>query len=361
MEIIDRKFLDTYTKTVHASTIAMYNGEPVFSWFGGIREGLKDSTVYVQHKDKQFHISNDGIAQWNPILFTIDDELILFYKKGIFCDRWQTYYCNISCIDDFQNNIDFMAHVDECSHFLPAGLNGPVKTKPIMVGDYIYCGASVETYSDWTSYIEVYKPQSDHGYKCGRLEFIDRSNPIYLEDKEEYMVISGHSFTGAANYQRRRTIGIIQPSLWFDGEAIHAVFRSSRGLEKLYYSSCNMSLFDMDWRNEWKDPIPLEFDNPNSGVDTVQGGGDLFLVHNPDPEKRLPLVLSRLDLDKKSIEDGKEAVTEEIVITEKTEPIEGMMLHTAELSYPYMIEDNGIIHLVYTYGRSKIEYVQIKT
>ena len=31
-----------------------------------------------------------------------------------------------------------------------------------------------------------------------------------------------------------------------------------------------------------------------------------------------------------------------------------------ELSYPYMVEQEGKLHLVYTYGRTRIEYIVIE-
>ena len=52
MEIISREFLNTETRTCHASTIEFHKNHPVFAWFGGTKEGLPDSTIYIQYKGK---------------------------------------------------------------------------------------------------------------------------------------------------------------------------------------------------------------------------------------------------------------------------------------------------------------------
>ena len=151
MQIIDRKFLNTQTPTCHASTITFYKDDPVFAWFGGKQEGLPDSSIYVQYKDVVRSLGTKvKIAYWNPILFTIGDGLFLAYKRGQFCDRWQTYISNITDMENVEK-------LEDCStQIIPAGLNFGVKTKPIIKGDLIYCGSSVETIFDWVSYIETY-------------------------------------------------------------------------------------------------------------------------------------------------------------------------------------------------------------
>ena len=81
----------------------------------------------------------------------------------------------------------------------------------------------------------------------------------------------------------------------------------------------------------------------------------LFLVHNPSQDKRIPLVISELndDLSKK---DNEIVINDalDLNLLAKDRP------YSPELSYPYMIENNGELHLVYTYARLKIEYVRIR-
>ena len=63
-------------------------------------------------------------------------------------------------------------------------------------------------------------------------------------------------------------------------------------------------------------------------------------------------MLSELD------NDGKFGIKEEITIAKGPNMYEERTM-SEEVSYPYMIHDNGIAHIVYTYGRSKIEYVKV--
>jgi predicted neuraminidase len=331
MNITNREFLNVVTPTCHASTSVFYKGEPVYAWFGGSREGEPDSTIFIQFGDKGqcYTIGSDKVmARWNPILFTYEDRLYIFVKAGDFCDRWQTLLYDITNISEGQ--IPMM--------YVPAGLNGPVKTKPIIdeKTGYIYCGSSVETRYDWTSYIEVFSFNNED------FKYEHRTKPL-VAPKVTYK--SGYGG------RVRMSNGIIQPSLWVDKDRIiHAFFRSSTGLNKLYYAMAKLpSEKNTLHRFDWSTPMPIEhLDNPNSGVDTVYMNGRLFLVYNPDPVRRNPLSLAELD-EKLNIIDS-------MVITEETEG----QTYTGELSYPYMVEDDGKLHITYTYGRSQIEHVTVE-
>ena len=322
MKIVDQSFIPVPTQSAHASTIAFYKGSPVVSWFGGFQEGDPSCAIYVwsaANPDSQTIIGDkDQMPRWNPILFPYEDKLYLFTKAGIFCDRWQT----------FVYELDEDMNIVKSPQLLPAGLNGPVKTKPIFHNYFVYCGSSVETAFDWTSYIERYKVED------GEFRLFDRSLPLTAEK----LKMSG--------FNNRLTNGIIQPSLWVDDEEMmHAFFRASRGLGYIYYSKRELV------HNEfvWTPPAPTKLRNPNSGVDTVFYDGRLFLVYNPSTEMRAPLSVVELDKDFNIIDT--------LVIREKVESND--ITISGELSYPYMIEQNGQLHLTYTYGRSKIEYVVI--
>ena len=332
MQITDRYFLNVTTPTCHASTMVFYKDHPVFAWFGGIREGNPDSAIYVQYKDQVMCMGEHiPLAYWNPILFTIKDELFLAYKRGEFCDRWTTYILNITGIEQDTNILN-----KRVPQAIPAGLNFCTKTKPyIDSGGWIHCGSSVETREDWTSYEEIYT------YYDGKFIFDDRSKPLTVE-KQKYSYRDRF-------YQERTgvTSGIIQPSIWVDNKnCYHAFFRSSRGLGKIYHSHKESS----SWGDgEWTDPKPTDFDNPNSGIDTVYTDNRLFLVHNPSKTNRCPLVVSELNDDFD--------IVDEIVVQSEIDLSDHTL--TKELSYPYMIEENKELHLVYTYGRTKIEYIKI--
>jgi len=333
MKIIDRKFLNVPTPTCHASTIAFFKGKLAFAYFGGVREGAPDSTIYIGYDGEIKHTIGGNVAHWNPILFTIKDELFLSYKIGEFCDRWTTFILNITDVD----NID-----KSKAQIIPAGLNFCVKTKPIIdSGGLIHCGSSVETRLDWTSYEEVYK------YEDGEFVFVERSKPLTIS-KKEIEVKGVNRFTGKEVTAWIVPQGIIQPSLWKDENGtMNAFFRSSKGLGLIYHSACESS----SWGDgEWSKPAPTSYSNPNSGMDTVYLNKRLFLVYNPSKTLRKPLSIVEVKDLNETVDEI--VITESIPYSEKT--------HSRELSYPYMIANDGKLHLVYTYGRSKIEYVVIE-
>lgn len=337
MEIIEREFLPSKTRSVHAATIEFFNDHPVFSWFGGSREGMGDVSIYLYNlhgkKDMLVIGDNDIIPRWNPILTKVKSSLFLFTKAGMFCDRWNTFIHDITNWTEGITNKE----ISGTATVLPAGLNGPVKTKPIIIDDVMYCGSSVETMYDWSSYIEAY----DVCYED--FSFLGRSNPIFVSEKKIFL---DQGVT-------KKTLGIIQPSLWYDAKKnkMKAFFRSSKGLGWIYYSETN----DEDYML-WSEPKPTNLQNPNSGMDVVCHNGDLYLAYNPSDEFRYPLVVSKIVQDE---------VDKTVFITIETLEIrdnvsENNPFITQELSYPNMVERNGMLHLLYTYGRCKIEYIKIK-
>lgn len=354
MKILDRKFLDVPTPSAHAATIAFYKGHPVFSWFGGTREGMQDVSIYIYNlNNDNEHIligDKDSIPRWNPILVNIEDNLILFEKAGAFCDRWQTFIHNIS---SWTNDIT-KKEIIETATVLPSGLNGPVKSCPIIINNKLFCGSSVETFYDWTSYIESYWIKTSDPKD---MIFGSRTAPLVVKEKKTY----SDSLSGKTGI----TMGIIQPTLWvtnykygYDIDAtIHAFFRSSKGLEKIYYSENLIGDSEHDGDDHWITPIPTNLDNPNSAVDVVFHNDRLFLVHNPDKTHRAPLVVSEIKLNSIG-EIAKFDVIDQIVISEKVD--ENFPCISKELSYPYMIENDGKLHLVYTNARTRIEYVTIE-
>lgn len=330
MKILNREFLKVSTPTCHAGTIAFYQDEPIFAWFGGLMEGAPDSSIYVQCRGKTHRFGGkDNVAKWNPILYCCNDNLFLFVKSGQFCDRWNTFVLNISNI--FDSNFDIYKVKTD---ILPAGLNGPVKTKPIDHKGLIFMGSSVETIYDWSSYVETYLYDTN----SQSFVYVSRTSPL-TTPKTSYNDPYGI---------RRNTLGIIQPSLWNDRNGnLNAFFRSSRGLGRIYYSHSEDASHEL-----WENPKPTKFLNPNSGMDVVYKNGRLFLVYNPSDTLRFPLDL--VELDEHTFE-----VIEEITIRDKVS--ESDKTYSPELSYPYVIDNNGKLHILYTYGRTKIEYCVVET
>ena len=328
MEILNSESLKVSTKSCHAGTIAFYQDKPIYSWFGGSMEGAPDSSIYVQCDDKVHVLSGNGIPKWNPILFSYMDSLFLFFKAGLYCDRWQTFILDISGIFDSNFNINRVR-----TEVLPAGLNGPVKTKPIVHNGLIYCGSSVETIFDWSGYVETYM----YDIASQSFVYVARTNPLTVP-KVAYTDFYGN---------KRNSLGIIQPSLWADRKgSLNAFFRSSRGLGKIYYSHSEDDIHEL-----WSSPKPTKFLNPNSGIDTVCHNNRLFLVYNPSETARDPLNLVELNEETFDIID-------EITI-DKDIP-ESEHTNSPELSYPFLVENDGKLHCVYTRGRSKIIHTTVE-
>lgn len=349
MRIAKRSFLPTTTLSVHASTIAFWKDHPVFAWFGGTREADSDVAIYINniHDDgKTIVIGNkDYLPRWNPILFPYNNKLFLFEKIGEFCDRWASCIHEIS---SWKHDIT-EKEVRETMQILPAGLNGPVKTKPIEHNGLVYCGSSCENILDWSSSIEAYF------LDYGKWQLISRSKPIVVSQKVPYR----EPMTGRTLLSK----GVIQPSLWIDegdswsdhGGKIQCLMRSC-GLNKVYYSEHSYNIED-GWIGK-SEAIPTNLPNPNSSIDTVFYNGFLYIACNPQDNSRSPLVL--LKVDRLEEHDGimKLNIVDRLVIQDKVEQ-PNMNFCSKELSYPYMVQKDGEIHCVYTYGRALIEYTVI--
>lgn len=332
MRILERRFLDIDTSSVHAATVAFFKNHPVFAWFGGTKEGSGDVAIRLHNlnNDNKTIIIGDRdiIPRWNPVLFSCGEELFLFEKLGFFCDRWAS---RLHCITDWDNNIK-EKEINANAVILPSGLNGCVKSKSIFYNDLMLCGSSVENLIDWSSFCEVYKIPT----RSNMFNFVGRSNPIYIKDKKTYLDLK----TG----QSRKTMGLIQPSIWINNDIAHSFFRSQCDTYKIYYSCSKEYPF-----LKWEDPIPTVFDNPNSGIDVVYSGGFLYLAYNPSKTNRYPLCIAKIDEDMQIVEN--------MVINDKPLIENGSL----EFSYPFLIknENDGLLHLVYTYQRRKIEHCVI--
>ena len=341
MKIKNRRYLKTITPSVHAATMDFFNGNPVFAFFGGSREGNPDVSIFINNlkgNDELIQVGDkDMMPRWNPILFSYEDKLLLFEKSGTFCDRWTTFVHNITNWDE---NIS-AKEMYSTAQMLPAGLNGPVKNRPLLYKDTLICGSSVETVYDWTSYMESYSLTN------GILSYKERTRPLGVKDKRFY----NEPNTG----RTLMTKGIIQPTIWFDndksGEA-NALFRSCGHNPYLYYSvGCADSGY-------WRDPVPTNIPNPNSGVSVATVGNRIFLAYNPSEINRIPLCISEIEIVDRKQERVEFKCIDTLLISEKVDS--SFPMNSGELSYPYLIENNGKLHLVYTAGRVAIEYVTIE-
>jgi len=344
MKIEHREKLAVSTKSVHAATVEIWNGHPVFAWFGGTKEGDQDTGIYLRNlKGKNETIvlgADDLVPRWNPILVNVGSDLLLFEKAGFFCDRWQTFIHNVS-----KWNLDITPKETPNMEILPAGLNGPVKSRPIINGNRMYCGSSFETLYDWTSYIEEYIIDGSS------VKFDSRSKPLTAPTKNRYF--------NPRSGRNEKTLGLIQPSLCELNGNMFAFMRSSKGLERIYYTDRKTGA---DGLTYWTDPIQTNLPNPNSAVDVVSYNDSIYLIWNPDAYNRFPLILSKIHLEGIVNSEMQIEIEDSIVISDEINDenfIEKGCI-SPELSYPYMIENDGSLHIVYTRGRNLIEYCIVK-
>jgi len=290
----------------HASTIVeTASGNFIAAWFGGTHEGAPDVAIWMSRLSQgrwsppEVVAREPNVPAWNPVLFRAPNgRLWLYYKVGPSPENW-TGARKFSTDD---------GKTWQGPEYLPAGLLGPIKDKPIVLanGD-IVAGSSVESYHSWSAWIERSTDGGSSWTKFG---------PI---------VIPGEPF------------GIIQPTLVeLEPNRLRLFARSRQG--KIYTADSS------DGGRTWTSARPTSLPNPNSGIDSLRlRDGRILLVHNPSTRERWPLNVAVSG-------DGGE--TWKPWLTLETGP--------GEFSYPAVIEDShGDVHITYTWNRRRIKHVVI--
>ena len=131
----------------HASTLVeLPEGDLLAAWFGGVHEGDRGVAIWgARHTAGSWSppvvLARElGVPCWNPVLFCDrENKIWLFYKVGPSPETWTGAY---------RTSADGMTWSD--TTYLPAGLLGPIKNKPIMLSTgEILAGTSVESYGAW--------------------------------------------------------------------------------------------------------------------------------------------------------------------------------------------------------------------
>ena len=290
----------------HASTLAeAANGDFLAAWFGGTQEGASDVAIWMSRlasgkwSPPEEVARESAVPTWNPVLFRGQDERIwLFYKLGPSPMTWTAAY-KIST--DHGKNWS-------AATYLPAGLLGPIKDKPIRLsnGD-IVAGSSVESYKSWAGWVERSTDEGRTWTKHG---------PI---------VIPGAPF------------GLIQPTLVELGPNRLRLFARTR--QGYIYKADSW-----DGGRTWSSARPTPLPNPNSGIDSVRlRDGRILLVYNHASSGRTPLNVALSS-------DGGETWMPLLVL--ESEP--------GEYSYPAVIQAaDGNVHITYTWKRKRIKHVTI--
>ncbi|PIS01629.1 MAG: sialidase [Chlamydiae bacterium CG10_big_fil_rev_8_21_14_0_10_35_9] len=291
-------------KSCHASTIAQAKDQTLLcSYFAGSEEGNSDVDIWISKNEngvwsKPKIAATSEVPLWNPVLFTYPNgDIYLFYKEGKSFLYWSGSF-KVS----HDNGNTWSEQVD-----LPAGINGPIKNKPILANDVLLCGSSVESYHRWGSYVEITR---DHGKTW------TRSNPINLPND---------------------LFGIIQPTIFQLDDGSFKILTRSRKTGKICEASSQDGI-------HWSDAQETSLLNPNSGIDAVTlKDGRVLLVFNNSKKSRTPLNLAI---------SSDNAKTWQLSLTLEFKP--------GEFSYPAIIQsDDGLVHITYTYNRKNIKHVVI--
>jgi len=306
----------------HAATVAKLDENNVMiACFGGTREGDNDVKIWLTYtvgdtfKPPVKFSYDDNIPHWNPVLFRNGDKIILYFKISKKITNWITVYTT-----SHDNGITW----SEIRELVPndlSGGRGPVKNKPLRLSDGTWIAPrSLETATAWTV-------EPDRSVDCGRTW--QTLQP--LDYKINDTIIKG--------FLNNKTNGIIQPSLWeYPNGHVHMLMRSTWG--RIYRSDSEN--YGVTWSPAYETAIP----NNNSGIDLDRTADNtLVLCYNNVAEnwgKRTPLNLAY------SVDNG-ETFIDDLIL--ENEP--------GEYSYPSVLADGNLLHVVYTWNRKNIIYSKI--
>ena len=291
----------------HASTIVETKSGLVASWFGGSDEGQPDVTIWTaRHDGKTWSapmevatgVQADGTRWpcWNPVLFQAPKgPLVLFYKVGPKPHNW---WGMVMRSED-------AGRTWSKPERLPENILGPIRAKPVLIGDTLWCGSSSE-HDGWRVHLEFTR---DLGATWTRSEA--------LNDGKEFSAI--------------------QPTILpWARDRIQLLCRSRQGK----VTEC----WTHDGGKTFSPMRATTIQNPSTGVDSIllKDGRALF-IHNNTPKGRTPL----------SIASSRDGVTWTNVVTLENEP--------GEYSYPAMIQTrDGRVHVTYTWKRQRIKHVVLE-
>ncbi len=327
-QIIEEGFL--YEKaefpSCHASTVLeTKQGTTLVAYFGGEYEGADDVKIWISRRDKgekkwKMSMAADGYgtACYNPVLTQLPDgRIILFYKIGKNVQAWTGWYKTST--DDGQTWSKPVA--------LPHGFLGPIKDKPIVIGNSLLCPSSKEK-DYWRVHFETWNLATGEWHYTGPLQAENATTTMDLPKENLQPIVC------------------IQPTVVHlpDG-TLQALCRTKNGFLATTYSADN--------GKSWTPIVATDIPNNNSGVDAVtMADGRHALVYNdlvtPDggdmgPRNSLALAIFSPDMttmtQKISLENTKEG----------------------EYSYPAVIQTaDGNLLITYTWHRKRIAYKIVK-
>jgi alpha-L-rhamnosidase len=298
-------FEDPPVPECHASTLAEVDGTLVVAWFAGQKEGTTDVSIWLARQEGDGWTKPEKIVEgvepegkrypcWNPVLFTLKDELLLFYKVGPSPSTW--WGALVRSTDG--------GRTWSKSERLPEGILGPIKNKPVLLADgTLLCGSSTE-HDGW------------------RLHF-------------EWTTDGGRTWQKTEPLNDGKEFGAIQPAILVHGPKKLQYLCRSRQQKVLTGTS-------EDGGRTWSKMTATELPNPNSGLDavTLQDGRHV-LTYNHTPRGRSPLNVA-------VSKDGQSWTPGPVLENEPGK----------EFSYPAVIQTaDGRVHVTYTWKRQKVKHV----
>ena len=320
-EIIDEALIRPGAQSCHASTIVETKKEAlVVAYFAGTYERNPDCNIYVNIKEKGkdwgpaiLAADGGGTACWNPVLTEMPDgELWLFYKVGKAVKDWTGW------LTKSHNGGRSWSKPEQ----LPDGFLGPIKNKPLLLGDKLICGSSTESHG-WRFHVEILDLKTNEWRYVGPVESTIATK---TDDNQPH------------------PIDCIQPSLLQLGDGRLMVLMRTHNA-RLAQS------FSSDGGETWTPVTLSSVENNQSGTDavTLRDGSHALIYNNfetlPNTKKgpRTPLSLAKSD-------DG---TTWHHWLTLEDSA-------SGEFSYPAIIQGrDGSLHCVYTWRRQRIAYKKI--
>jgi alpha-L-rhamnosidase len=254
-------------------------------------------------------------ACWNPVLFTMPDgEIWLFYKIGLKVADWTGWL--VKSKDG--------GRTWSRREPLPKGFLGPVKNKPILIGDRLICGSSTEN-NGWKFHVEIYNLKTKEWKYVGPVE-------AELAPRTE-------------NPEDIKPIDCIQPSiLQLKDGRLQVLMRTRNGRLATSFSS--------DGGDSWSKVVLTDVPNNQSGTDAVTlSDGRHALIYNnfgtltgTKKGVRTPVSIALSD-------DG---IHWRHWLTLEDSPI-------SQYSYPAIIQGkDGSLHCTYTWRRQRVAYKKIR-
>lgn len=366
----------------HASSIVeLDNGDLVATYFGGTKERNPDVCIWVNRKPKgsdkwsEPQLVADGVfklgteeariarmdttcakaetgpivgvnktwaeskkdsiptglyrkACWNPVLFEMPNkELWLFFKIGWVMNDWTGWVVKSKDGGKTWSK----------KEPLPEGFQGPIKNKPVVVGERLICPSSTENEGGWKFHFEIMDLNTGKWKYVGPIE--REMRPLTVDMNPDGTLITGDTIEHKLN-----PIYCIQPSILKlkDGR-LQAIGRTKNGRLASTWSSDN--------GDTWSKVTLIDVPNNQSGTDALtMSNGKHVLIYNdfatiPGTPKgpRNPVSIAVSD-------DG---LKWEHIITLEDSPI-------GDYSYPAIIQaKDGTLHCVYTWRRFRIVHKQI--